>query len=367
MPRVVVVGGGYAGTLVAKNLDRDADVVLIDPRDAFVNVAALLRALTQPDWAPNAFFPYANLLERGRVIRDRVTSVDVGGVVLASGDQVGADVIVLATGSSYPYPAHPHGVDRSSADALADLRSSQAQLEVANRVVILGAGPVGLELAGEIREAWPTKRVTVIARSDRLLPLYRPELHDDLVQQLAGLDIELRLGTRLVAPPATPPGVCRPFHLTTTEGEDIAGDLWFEAHGTRVASGYLDDGHLVTPTERGTVPVGPTLAVVGTTNVYAVGDVADLPDLKMATHAQTEATTVVENIRAQLAGQPSTAVYPPARTQRIFLPLGTRAGVGQVPGPEGLPLVAPLAVVQERKGKDLFTSQFRRRFDVAPR
>lgn len=41
---VVVVGGGYGGAAVAKALEPAADVVLIDPRDAFVNAAGSLRA-----------------------------------------------------------------------------------------------------------------------------------------------------------------------------------------------------------------------------------------------------------------------------------------------------------------------------------
>lgn len=40
---VAVVGGGYGGAAVAKALDAEADVVLIDPRDAFVNASGALR------------------------------------------------------------------------------------------------------------------------------------------------------------------------------------------------------------------------------------------------------------------------------------------------------------------------------------
>lgn len=55
---VVVIGGGYGGAAVAKALEAEAeaDVVLIDPRDAFVNAAGSLRALVQPAWAPRMFF-----------------------------------------------------------------------------------------------------------------------------------------------------------------------------------------------------------------------------------------------------------------------------------------------------------------------
>jgi NADH dehydrogenase FAD-containing subunit len=73
MSRVVaVIGGGYGGAAVAKALDAEADVVLIEPRDAFVNSAGSLRALAQPVWAPTMLFPYDTLLARGTVIHDRL-------------------------------------------------------------------------------------------------------------------------------------------------------------------------------------------------------------------------------------------------------------------------------------------------------
>src|SRR5689334_19091676 len=96
---VAVIGGGYGGSAVAKALDADADVVLIDPREAFVNAAGSLRSVTQPDWAGNMFFPFGTLLERGRVVRARAVSVDPRGVELDTGERVDADYIVLATGS----------------------------------------------------------------------------------------------------------------------------------------------------------------------------------------------------------------------------------------------------------------------------
>src|SRR3954447_10362828 len=192
---VVVIGGGYGGTLVAKALDREADVTLIDPREAFVNAAAALRALTRPDWAPNAFFPFRTLLDRGRVIRDRAVSVDPSGVTLASGGRVEADYLVLATGSGYPYPAKPNPASTSIAEQLDDLRATHKELSGAGRVLILGAGPVGLELAGEIKEVWPDKSVVIVGKGDQLLPGFLPEVRGALRHQLPGLGVDLRLGT----------------------------------------------------------------------------------------------------------------------------------------------------------------------------
>src|SRR4051794_38099798 len=98
-PTVAVIGGGYAGVNVARALDDVADVVLVEPRDAFVHNIAALRAAVDPDFAPTIFLPYDRLLTRGRVVRDRAVEVEPGRVRLASGEELRPDYIVLATGS----------------------------------------------------------------------------------------------------------------------------------------------------------------------------------------------------------------------------------------------------------------------------
>src|SRR3981189_826212 len=70
-PTVAVVGGGYGGVTVAKALDETMDVVLVEPRDAFMHNVAALRALVDPSWLPRIYFPYDKLLANGRVLRDR--------------------------------------------------------------------------------------------------------------------------------------------------------------------------------------------------------------------------------------------------------------------------------------------------------
>jgi len=103
--RVVVVGGGYGGVAVAKALDGFSEVVLIEPRDAFMHNIAALRALVDPFWLPKIFFPYTEVLANGRVVRDRASMVEPHRVVTSLGEEFGADYIVLATGSRYPFPA----------------------------------------------------------------------------------------------------------------------------------------------------------------------------------------------------------------------------------------------------------------------
>ncbi|MFF5075474.1 NAD(P)/FAD-dependent oxidoreductase [Actinoplanes sp. NPDC000266] len=359
---VVIIGGGYAGSLVAKELDAGANVVLIDPREGFVNAAASLRALTRPDWAPNAFFPYGALLERGSVIRDRAVSVDPRGVTLASGERIRADYLVLATGSEYSYPAKPHPGATGIAQQLDDLRATNKELSGAARVLILGAGPVGLELSGEIKDVWPDKHVIVVDRAAELLAGFLPEVRESLHRQLNERGIDLRLGTGLTALPPVPAGRTARFTVTTDRGEEIVADIWFRAFGLRFNTGFLADGRLTTLTGQGTIPVDDHLNVRGYDHVYAVGDVAELPDPKMASYAMEHAVIVAANIKAQLAGERPEVLHAPASGRRILLPLGPGAGVGQLPAADG-PAAAGVETVHDRKGDDLFTARFAARFN----
>lgn len=362
--RILIVGGGFGGTLVAKSLDGPADVTLVDPREGFVNASAMLRALTRPDWAHHAFFRYETLLDRGRVIRDRVVSADPGGVTLGSGERIEADYLVLATGSGYPYPAKPHSASTGVAEQLDDLRATHKELAGAGRVLIVGAGPVGLELAGEIKEVWPEKSVVLVDRNAQLLPGFLPEVRDDLHRQLAELGIELFLGAGLTALPSVEPGRAGRLAVTTELGERIEADIWFRASGVRVNTGYLADGRLTALTSRATVPVTERLNVRGHRHVYAIGDIIEHPDPKMASYAMVQAEVVARNISAQLAGEEPSAVHTASAERRILLPLGTRAGVGQLPTPNGA-AAATVETVRQRKGADLFTARFAERFGIS--
>ncbi|MEV0644451.1 FAD-dependent oxidoreductase [Phytomonospora sp. NPDC050363] len=357
---VAVIGGGYGGSALAKALDEHAHVVLIDPKDAFVHSAGSLRALVRPDWAPNMFFPFDTLLTHGRLIRQRAASVDPAGVTLATGERVEADYIVLASGSGYPYPAKMDTDDHR--EALARLRDTHGELDTAARVLIVGAGPVGLELAGEIKAVWPGKSVALIDPAETLLPAFDERLREDLHHQLGELGIEVLLGHSLSEEPPVEPGRASTFTVATSGGQ-LTADIWFRAHGVAVNGDYLADGRLTARNAAGQVAVTEHLNVEGHDKVYALGDITDLAEAKMAGYAMQHAEVVAANIRAGLDGAAPEAVYRPSPIPSVLLPLGPKAGVGQFPSPDG-PVLLDAATVSAYKGADLFTGRFAELFGV---
>jgi NADH dehydrogenase FAD-containing subunit len=323
-PTVIVVGGGYGGIVVAKALDEVADVVLVEPRDAFVHNVAALRAAVDPEWADRLFIPYDGLLARGRLVRDRAARVALDGgrvtVTVAAGETLAGDYAVLATGSSYPFPAKI-----AEADGRERLRQAHEELTKADRVLLVGAGPVGLEFAGEIKAVWPEKKVILVDRAADLMPGFPEEFRAELGGQLGRLGVEVRLGVdvRLGAAMGDlpEPGRYAPF---------AEADIWFPCYGGAPASDYLAGDLAAARRADGLVEVTPELRVRGTGNVFAVGDLTALPELKMARLAGMHAEVVAANLRTLIGGGAELSTYEP-QPAAIVLPLGPRGGVTYAP------------------------------------
>ena len=351
-PTVVVIGGGYAGISAAKSLDDVANVVLVEPKDAFVHNVASLRALADPSWLPRIYLPYDGLLANGRVIQDRAAKVDAGLVTLASGEEIQADYIVLATGSAYPFPAKSD-LD-SSAAAHGKGRAAHAALAAAQRVLLVGAGPVGIELAGEIKAAWPDKHVTLLDVADDVLGArFRQDLKAELRRQLTAIGVELLLASPLREAPPTAPGELQAFTVVTESGTKVTADIWFRCYGVTPVSDYLAGDLAAARQADGFVEVTPFLQVTGQERVFAAGDVSTA-DHKMAGIAGRQAQLVAGNIRALITGEGDLASYQ-SSPAAIIVPIGPDGGSGQLPGSDDL---ATPERVSQAKGRDMMVDRF---------
>jgi NADH dehydrogenase FAD-containing subunit len=234
-------------------------------------------------------------------------------------------------------------------------------LLAADRALILGAGPAGLELAGEIKAFFPDKQVTLADMSEDILAgPYDQALRDDLRRQLDGLGIELRLGSAPTSLPSAPPATLAPIHVRTDDGGELDADIWFRAFGVRPHSEYLQGGSFDDRRdERGYLRVDQHLRVVGETAVFALGDVSDA-DRDMAGVATQQAGVVAANIETLIADQgelTSWETFPPL----IAIPLGPDAGSGFVG--DG---VADPATITELKGRHLLIDNYASLFDALP-
>jgi NADH dehydrogenase FAD-containing subunit len=353
--RVVIVGGGYAGAMVARALDGVAEVRLIEPRDRFVHNVAAIRAIVEPALLERLIIPYDRMLRRGSVIQGRAVEVGEGRVTLDDVVTIEGDIVVTATGSTYARPFKPQS---ASGEAFAaDSRAAHEALRAARTVAIVGGGAVGVELAGEITAAYPGKAVTLLASSPALLPGYSARLSAALAEQLTAQGVALHLGARVEGLETAG----QPFAgALTVAGRTFEADLVFPAIGARPLAPPISGAKL---SAAGRLKVDPWLRPGGKQGLFALGDAAETGDFMTIVAITRQAPWLVKTLKAMLAGRAveTLAPYAPWPAPAILVPLGPRAGASLLPVTRrGLTLGRRTTAAL--KGRDLFIPRYRKEF-----
>lgn len=352
MKRIVIIGGGYAGISLAKRLNPVLDVTLVNRKEVFFHKVAALRAVVDSAWTAAPLIAYTNFLQRGKFIQDEVMDIDVQRreIVCVSGRRLPYDIAVIATGSDYPDPANFSGT--SLADAVRANRERQLQIKAARQIVIVGGGPAGVELAGEIRDLYPDKPISLIHGGDILLPDdHNPELGRRAQEVLLHKNVRVVLGEKLPAKPID--------HgtLTLSTGEHMTADLIFWTTGFHANSDWLRQRHADWLEPDGQIKVEPDLRVQGEKTVYAIGDVTNTHEVKETESAKAQAKQAAKNIRSQLAGKP-TKTYKLIRSNLMIVPVGKHDGVSLLPlRRQGVVMGA--WITRTISGKRLFVGKWR--------
>ena len=311
MHRVVIVGCGFAGLSAAKALRRaPVEVVVVDRTNHHLFQALLYQVatgvLSEGDIAP----PIRDVLRRQRntrVVLGDVVDVDVRErqltiETLGRTTTLSYDSLIVATGASQSYFGHPeyalHAPGMKTIDDALELRGrifgafEMAELEPDDAArqpwltfAIVGAGPTGVELAGQIAELSrralaanfrlidPAKaRIIVLDAVDTVLPGYPERLRRRAHRDLEQLGVELRLGTRVVGVDAT--------------GLDVEGGripartkIWAAGvEGSALGKLVADRAH-ATVDRTGRVEVQADCSLPGHPELFVVGDLMALDGL----------------------------------------------------------------------------------------
>ncbi|MGW5660435.1 NAD(P)/FAD-dependent oxidoreductase [Streptomyces sp. NPDC003758] len=356
---VVVIGGGYAGVRLAKRLDALARVTLVDRKEVFFHRIASLRAGVRPEWTATPFIPYDRLLRNGRVVVGKAVRIDTAErhVVLATGERLPYDVLVIATGADYPEPARFTGT--TTEEAAKSFAGHQQHVAAAEHVLVVGGGPSGVELSAEIRLARPDARVTLAHAGPELLHSTGSTRAGRKARAwLESHDVEVRLDSFMA--PGNAFGTYRDAH-----GDVVDADLSFWATGTTPNTLWLRlAGHGDWLNGAGHVKVDRTLRVEGWTDVFAVGDVNDVSELKITPAALAQADIAAHNIRVHLQSsgrhRKEPRFYRPIRRTPLIVPFGPAAGVTVMPVPGGETAVLGSRTSALAKAKTLLTPYMRR-------
>ena len=355
--KITIIGGGYGGFNLARLLDAHCDVTLIEAREAFVHNVAAIRAVAEPGLLDQIVIPYDHLLKRGRVVHGRAVAVDTGGVKLADGAHIEADVVVIATGSHYAAPFKPQG--DSAADFASALRGIAAQVAAADQIVIIGAGAVGVELAGEIKAVHPQKQVALVSDHPRLFPLYSEKLHGKLIERLSALGVVLHLGQAANGLARTDAPLNGKISLAY--GSRLAG-LIIPAIGARIADSPAHGLPSIERKPNGQLGVDGWLRPSSLPNVFVVGDLAATGEGMTVVSTTRQTPWLAKTLRGMADGKKveDLPAYKVWKVPPILLPLGPNKGASVLPMGSGM--VVGDWVTSKIKGNALFIPRYQREF-----
>lgn len=306
--RVLILGGGFGGLLAAKELRRaPVKVTLVDKRNFHLFQPLLYQVATGSLAPGQVAAPLRGILRNQKnacVLLGEAMDVDPASrvVILADGDRIEYDSLIVATGSQSSYSGNDEW--RQWAPSLKSMEEATAirhkilyAFEAAERAktseerrawltfTIVGAGATGVELAGalaeiatrtlrdEFRSIRPEEaQIIVLGRSSRVLASYPEQLSAEAERALIRLGVRVRSHTRVTSIDAE--GVT--FRLPNGIESRIATRTVLWAGGvmpsdfTRMLASRIKSEM----DHAGRIPVNADLTVGGYDNIYLAGDLA---------------------------------------------------------------------------------------------
>jgi NADH dehydrogenase FAD-containing subunit len=286
MKKVVIIGGGFAGVEVAGRLEKDFEVTLIDMKDYFECTVGDPSAILNPSYLDGMTVPYRSIFRYANIIKAKVTEVTKDEVVCGEG-RVPYDYLCIASGSGYSFPIKPE-TESAIEERKSAFEDVNRRLREAKDILVIGGGPVGVEVAAGIASQYRGKSLTLIESGPRLLSRLHRSAQEYAEKFFLEKKVRLLLNERIMEQ-----------HANTYEsdkGSSIDADMVFNCIGIKPNTGFLIPHFLENLDDRRRIKVNRSLQLEGHPYIFALGDCNNIQEEKLAINAKRHATLTVDNI-----------------------------------------------------------------------
>lgn len=277
--QVVILGGGFAGCKLAQLLEKDYECVLVDKKTYFECQPSLPTLVTNPSHAPNIRASFEKVLKKTQLIVAGVSELNESKITLDNGTVITEfDHCIIATGSYYDISrikTTEASVKVINCTAANDIINAYATVLDAKSIVVIGSGPVAVEIAGEIMYAIPQKKLTVVSMHGSYLERCCKAAHTNItnffnkypnVKSIFNEKVEAVIGNKVLL----------------SSGKSVEADVVFCATGFTANTAFMEKSWSQVLNKNQFVKVNKYLQVEGYNNLWAIGDVTSIREEKLA-------------------------------------------------------------------------------------
>ncbi len=334
--QIIVIGGGFGGLNFAKTFSsKYAKVTLIDKNNHHLFQPLLYQVATFSLSAQEVAQPLRSLLynkQNIEVLMETANSIDLDNkCVITENRQISYDYLVIAAGRQTSYFGNDHWAEHTTGlksledakhirnnvllalEKVENYSGDETMLRKLKTIVIVGAGPTGVEMAGTLaeltRRSLPRDyrkidpanvRVILLEADERVLPPYPKALSKKALRQLEELGVEVKLGHMVKD--------IRHEQVELDSGEVIeaANIIWTAGLSANALVESLD----LPKDKTGCLQVENDCSLPGYPDAYAIGDIIKLEDANsravpgVAQGAIQTGKYVARQIENKLEGKP---------------------------------------------------------------
>ena len=314
MKKIIILGGGFAGSFLAKKLENRFQVTLIDTKDYFEFTPGILRTIVEPEHYSKVQIEHKKYLKKTKLIRKKVSSISKDHLKI-NNKIINFDYLIICSGSSYNNPIKDQTAIMASRAEI--LRKYHNKLNSSKRVLVIGGGLAGVEMAAEICTHYKKKEVFLIHPGETLITRNNKKTISHVHHFFSKNNVELILKERVIK--------SEKGYFVTDKKTRLKADMAILCTGIKPNSHFIrkDFPHLVD--KKGFVKVDEYLRLEGSKNIFALGDVNNLNIEKTAQNAEKQAELTLKNIK-RIEKNKDLRKYHPKKTS-LVISLGKYQGI----------------------------------------
>ncbi|KAH8668652.1 putative apoptosis-inducing factor [Xylariales sp. PMI_506] len=342
MKHIVVVGGSYAAVSTAHRILKHAKSpthpfkLTLVSRDThfYWNIASPIALATEDFPDEKLFQPIAQgfshyQADEFEFLLGTATSLDDESkqLTVSQSDGKGTtklhyDLLILGTGTSTKgnTPLKSKGSTEATKEALHEY---YAKIKASKTILVAGAGPTGVEIAGELGAVYgSSKEIILITTGSRVLSGAKVPTHVSKAaeQMLRALKVDVRVNTEITAEKELPGGRTE---IVLSSNDKLIVDMSIPTFGVQPNTSYLPTAFL---DKNGYIDVDEFLAVKGAKSVFAIGEVSNIEHAQYFT-IESQSKHLTKNVTLILDGK-APLPYKISSMAMMGVRIGNRTGTG---------------------------------------